>query len=76
MSINSLKNIKADIEKNVGNKVALKANDGRRRVFVNKGVIQETYNSIFVIELDGDYSRKVTYSYSDVLTKTVQLVYI
>ncbi|MGN1028683.1 MAG: Veg family protein, partial [Bacilli bacterium] len=31
--------------------------------------------SIFVVRLDNDVPRMVTYSYSDVLTKTVQLYF-
>lgn len=72
---NVLASIKKDIENHVGESVTLKANGGRRRTFVNKGTIEKTYPSIFVVRLDSDAQRTVTYSYSDVLTKTVQLVY-
>jgi len=75
-SINVLATIKRDIEKHVGERVTLKANGGRRKVLVNNGVIEKTYPSIFVIRLDNDIQRTVTYSYSDVLTKTVQIVFI
>ena len=73
--INVLADIKRDIENHVGEKVILKANGGRRKVFVNNGVIEKTYPSIFVIRLENDAHRTVTYSYSDVLTKTVQIVF-
>ena len=73
--INVLDDIKRDIENHVGEKVILKANGGRRKVFVNNGVIEKTYPSIFVIRLENDTRRTVTYSYSDVLTKTVQIVF-
>jgi uncharacterized protein Veg len=73
--INVLATIKRDIENHVGQRVTLKANGGRRKVFVNNGVIEKTYPSIFVIRLDNDTRRTVTYSYSDVLTKTVQIVF-
>ena len=75
-SINVLATIKKDIEKHVGERVTLKANGGRRKVLVNNGIIEKTYPSIFVIRLDNDIQRTVTYSYSDVLTKTVQIVFI
>jgi uncharacterized protein Veg len=74
--INVLATIKKDIENHVGERVTLKANGGRRKVLVNNGVIEKTYPSIFVIRLDNDTQRTVTYSYSDVLTKTVQIVFI
>ena len=72
---NVLACIKKDIESHVGDRVTLKANGGRRKVFVDSGIIEKTYPSIFVIRLENDTNRKVTYSYSDVLTKTVQLVF-
>lgn len=72
---NVLASIKTEIEKHVGERVTLKANGGRRKVLVNNGIIEKTYPSIFVIRLDSDTQRTVTYSYSDVLTKTVQIVF-
>ena len=73
--LNTLSIIKRDIESHVGEKVVLKANGGRRKVLVNNGVLEKTYQSIFVIRLDNDTQRTVTYSYSDVLTNTVQIVF-
>ena len=67
--------IKKDIEKHLGDKVTLRANGGRKKILVNDGVIESVYPSIFVIRLENDTQRTVTYSYSDVLTKTVQLVF-
>lgn len=72
---NVIDSIKRNIEDHLGEKVILKANSGRKRVVVNNGIIEKTYPSIFVVRLDSDTQRKVTYSYSDVLTKTVQLVF-
>ena len=73
--LNTLSIIKRDIESHVGEKVVLKANGGRRKVLVNNGILEKTYPSIFVIRLDSDTQRTVTYSYSDVLTNTVQIVF-
>nr|WP_207717204.1 Veg family protein [Clostridium acetobutylicum] len=67
--------IKASIENHVGEKVTLKSNGGRKKIVVNNGVIEKTYPSIFVVRLESDTQRTVTYSYSDVLTKSVQIVF-
>lgn len=72
---NVLASIRMDIENHIGEQVTLKANGGRRKVLVNKGIIEKAYPNIFVIRLDQDTQRTVTYSYSDVLTKTVQIVF-
>lgn len=73
--IRTIANIKRDIETHIGDKVTLRANGGRKKVLVNDGVLESAYPSIFVIRLENDTQRTVTYSYSDVLTKTVQLVF-
>ena len=71
----TLANIRRDIENHVGEKVTLKANGGRKKILVNDGEIESVHPSIFVVRLDNDNQRTVTYSYSDVLTKTVSLYY-
>lgn len=73
--VRTIATIKRDIERHVGDKVTLRANGGRKKILVNDGVIESVYPSIFVIRLNSDTQRTVTYSYSDVLTKTVQLVF-
>ncbi|KEH98928.1 hypothetical protein Z968_00070 [Clostridium novyi A str. 4552] len=70
---NVLASIKDKMDNHVGEKVTLKANNGRRKIVVNSGVLEKTYPSIFLVRLQDDTQRTVTYSYSDVLTKTVQI---
>jgi len=72
--IEQLSTIKKEIESHVGEKVMLKDIGGRRKVFIKDGIIENTYSSIFVVRLN-DSHRRISYSYSDVLTKTVQLEY-
>lgn len=74
-TLRTLASIKKDIESHVGHRVTLKANGGRKRIFIDRGTIEKTYQSIFLIRLENDTQRIVTYSYSDVLTNTVQIVY-
>jgi uncharacterized protein Veg len=71
----TLASIKRDLEGHVGEKVTLRANGGRKKILVNNGVLEGVYPSIFVVRLESDTQRTVTYSYSDVLTKTVQLYF-
>ena len=65
----------ATIKKDIESQVTLKANGGRKKILVNDGVIESVHPSIFVVRLESDAQRTVTYSYSDVLTKTVLLYY-
>lgn len=56
----------------------LRANGGRRKTIERFGVLAETYPAVFVIELDQEENafERVSYSYADVLTETVQLVFM
>lgn len=68
--------VKREIDNYVGSKVKIRANKGRKKIVVKEGIIQNTYPSIFVISLQGEDkkgARVVSYSYTDVLTHTVEL---
>ncbi|MDF2671891.1 MAG: hypothetical protein K0R09_156 [Clostridiales bacterium] len=69
--------IKKDIDEHIGEKVLLRANSGRRKVVIREGVLEKTYPNIFIVRIDGSdsTSRTISYSYSDILTQTVQLVF-
>jgi uncharacterized protein Veg len=68
--------IKKNLEDNVGQKVKLTAKKGRKKSVIRQGVIENTYPSIFVIKIDNEEAidRRVSYSYIDVLTKSVEVV--
>lgn len=71
----TLTKLKRNVENYIGQKVVLKTNKGRKRVFVKEGVLEEVYPSIFVVRIDRGLisERKVSYSYSDILTETVEI---
>ncbi|MDO5310444.1 MAG: Veg family protein [Clostridia bacterium] len=71
--------IKSGIAGNVGHKVRLKSKQGRKQIIVREGVIENTYPSIFTVKLDVQNDiptseRRVSYSYTDVLTKAVEVI--
>ena len=68
--------IKKDIQNFVGEKVQLKTNKGRKKAFIKEGILENTYPSIFVVKFENDYetTRRVSYSYTDILTKAVEIV--
>ncbi len=73
---NDLFRIKRSLENNVGQRVQLRAKKGRKKSVIRQGVIECTYPSIFTIKLDNDeeIDRRVSFSYTDVLTKSVELI--
>lgn len=72
---NSLDKIRECVENCVGQKVRLKANKGRKKTTIKEGILESAYPSIFVVKIDGGYNtiRRVSYSYSDILTETVEV---
>jgi uncharacterized protein Veg len=66
--------IRKELEAYVGEKIKLRANRGRRRTFEKVGVLENTYPSIFVVRVDErNYYQRLSFSYADVLTETVEL---
>jgi len=67
--------IKRVLDAHLGEKVKIRANGGRKRTIERSGVLEETYPSVFTIRLDQDSNapKRVSYSYADVLTETVEL---
>ena len=76
MSQSDIKKVKFSVDKNIGNRVRIRANRGRHKIDETEGIIRETYPSIFLVEVENelDASRqKISFSYTDVLTKDVQM---
>lgn len=71
----SLAKIKKNVEDSVGKKVILKANKGRKKTTVREGILESAYPSIFVVKISNEYNsiRRVSYTYSDILTETVEV---
>ena len=67
--------VKRDIEKIIGSRVKLETNQGRHKSVINEGVVAQAYPSIFTVQLfEGrEPSRKLSFSYTDILTNTVEI---
>ncbi len=74
----TLGEIKQSVEDHLGERVTLKTNKGRKKVKVKEGVLLETYPAVFVVRIDEglESERKISYSYSDILTETVEVTLI
>ena len=69
---NDITNLKTDITEKIGQKIIVKGTLGRSRFFEKEATIEKTYPNLFVVKYD-DEERNVTYSYKDVLTRTVEV---
>lgn len=71
----TISEIKEGLESYVGHRVRLKASKSRKRVVIKEGIIEGAYPSIFIIKVDEENkgSRKLSFCYSDLLTRNVEL---
>lgn len=70
----AISEIKEDLDSFVGSRIRLKANRGRNRIIEREGVLESTYPNIFIVKInERKVERRVSYSYADVLTETVEL---
>ena len=65
-------NLKTDIVDKVGQKIIVKGSLGRSKAFEKEATIEKAYPNIFVVKYE-ENDRNVTYSYTDVLTRTVEV---
>lgn len=70
---NPLQGIKKDIEALVGERVRVTTSKGRRQVVEREGTLERTYPSLFVVRMDGDLARRMSFTYVDVLTEAVKV---
>ncbi|KMK74478.1 biofilm formation stimulator Veg [Alkalihalobacillus pseudalcaliphilus] len=72
----TLIDIKRALDANVGKRITIKANGGRRKTMERSGLLEETYPSVFIVKLDEQNAfERVSYSYADVLTESVELMF-
>ena len=69
---NDITSLKTDINEMIGQKIMIKGSLGRCRTFEKEATIEKTYPNIFVIKYEEE-NRNVTYSYTDILTRTVEV---
>lgn len=77
MKQNDVNKVRNAVISQTGKKVKIRINRGRHKVDVTEGVISETYPSIFLIKIQDNKDtpvRILSYSYTDILTKDVELI--
>ncbi len=65
-------NLKTDIGDIIGQKIIIKGSLGRSKSFEKEATIEKAYPNIFVVKYE-ENERNVTYSYTDVLTRAVEV---
>lgn len=71
-----IETVRNSIGHHIGNRVQIKMNRGRHKIDITEGILKEAYPSIFIVEVDkktDEVPRKVSFSYTDILTKDIQM---
>jgi len=72
MEENVLDKIKDEVKSFVGHRVSVKANRGRRKAVEKEGVLEKTHENVFIVRIkDHNQIRRLSYTYSDLLTDNV-----
>ena len=73
--MSSVTEIRKDLEGCIGKPVMLKADKGRRRIVTKQGVLEAAHPNLFVVKISNEFdsTRRVSYTYSDILTSTVEV---
>ncbi len=69
---NDIMNLKTDIGEKIGQKIIVKGTLGRSKTYEEEATIEKAYPNIFVVRYE-EKQRSVTYTYTDVLTRNVEV---
>ncbi|KRL37685.1 Veg family protein [Liquorilactobacillus uvarum] len=71
----TLATIKEKLDDYVGKNLTVVAQAGRKKTIRRHGILRETFPAVFVVDLNQDENafERVSYSYTDVLTKNIEL---
>lgn len=67
-----ISNLREDIVEKEGQKIIVKGALGRSKFFEKEATLQKAYPSVFVVKYNKEEGN-TTYSYTDVLTRTIDL---
>lgn len=65
-------NLKTDILDKIGQKIIIRGSLGRNKSFEKEATIEKAYSNIFTVKYN-EGARNATYSYTDILTRTVEV---
>ena len=69
---NDITNLKADLGDKIGQKIIVRGTLGRSKPYEEEATIEKTYPNIFVVKYE-ENQRSVTYTYTDILTRSVDV---
>lgn len=71
----NVEKIKNDLESHLGEEATLKYHLGRNKYEEYNVTIKEAYNRVFLVELNNKKREIKSFSYSDIITRTIKIKY-
>ena len=72
VSKESMQKIRQDVESYIGLEIDITSNVGRNKKVNKRGTIDSAYSNLFVVR-ETDSTRKLSYSYADVLMNSLEI---
>lgn len=69
----NIQKIRSTIEKSRGQKRNFRFNGSRNQIEEFSGIIENTYNYIFLVKLDNEKEQLRSFSYTDILTESLEI---
>ena len=69
---NDIINLKSNIGEMIGQKIIVKGSLGRNKPFEKEATVESAYPNLFIVKYD-ENERNVSYTYTDVLTRNVEV---
>lgn len=71
----TIESIRKELGNHIGKEVVIKYNLGRNKIEKYHVTIKELYNYVFLVEMNNNFNEVKSFSYSDIITKTIKIDY-
>ncbi len=72
----TIEQVKYELKNHIGDDVTIKYHLGRNKYEQYRVTIKELYNYVFLVEMKNEYTKEIkSFSYSDIITKTIHIDY-
>lgn len=72
ISKETMQQVRKDVESYIGEEIFIKSNVGRNKKVNKRGVIDSAYSNLFIVK-EPESTRKLSYSYADVLMNSLEI---
>ncbi len=71
----NIEKVKTELENHIGEEATIKYHLGRNKYEEYRVTIKEAYNRVFLVEINSKEKEIKSFSYSDIITRTIKIKY-